>query len=377
MPAKKKAAAPAKVPAKAMPAQASPPKVVPRPVAKADYLEKVRLILQKKLTHAHVGRAGDGSALSEVRSVVPSGIDVLDKWVIGRGGLPGGRLVEIFGDESSGKTALVLAIIAAFQRANPDGFAELVDSEHSYETPRAQTFEVDTDKLLLVQPLSHDETRDTILSTLAALPDDGPPGILVWDSVAGNAPETEMVAIEKDKDARVGEAARINNFICRNAIPLAARKNVTLVFVNQTRMKIGVVFGDPTTTTGGRAIPFFSAVRLQLWGGKAIKVGDNAVGRFVTIKAFKNKIAPPWRKAKLRLDFGLGWDNQWSTLNRAKDLKLIPAGAKGHDAFVTAHAALEACKWGASMALEPHVEPVTDEDGYEPPPSDDDATEEV
>jgi recombination protein RecA len=274
-------------------------------------------------------------------------------------------MMEVFGGESSGKTALILQFIAAVQRFHPDAIANLVEPEQSFEADRAEDFGCDTDRLLLSQPYTREDTRDIIIDSLKNLPDNGPPSILVWDSVDSGPPEGEMDVVDGEKN-QPGVTAKLNSFICRNAIPLAARKQCILVFVNQVRSKIGISFGDPDTTPGGRAIPFYAAVRMQLWGAKQIKSGDNAIGRLVTVKAIKNKVAPPYRKARLKLDFGLGWDNDYSTLTRAKILGLIEKQAKGREAVVEARAKLMECKWGLTLALPEEVdEAPVDEDGYD------------
>lgn len=325
-------------------------------------IERIAAIVNEKLGAGSAIMLSSGDARSNVTQVVPTGLGVLDHWVMGCGGYPRGRLVEISGDESSGKTSFALEALAKCQAEDPEAIAILCESEHAFQAARAETFGVDPERLLLIEPYSLEDAINGMRHALETLPDNGPPSMIVWDSIAASVPHAR---IDEDLGGKKqpGEVARIMSDACKKLIPLASRKGTSLVFINQIRMKIGIAFGDPTTTPGGLAVPFFSSIRLRLWGGKGIKLGLGHKGRYVTVKAIKNKLSTPWRKARVRLDFEDGFNDIWSTLEHAKLLKLIKKNSKATiPNWQLAMAKLIEIDWGANPRGEMEVEEDPEED---------------
>src|SRR5574337_698181 len=286
---------------------------------------------------------GSGAGMrSEVTDVIPLGIDPLDHYVVGIGGLPCGRVVEVYSEEGGGKTSLLIAALAAVQRE--DGLAVLEETENALQEERLTVFGMDRDRLLIIQPDTLEETMQEMQAVLEAAPKGGGPILIGWDSVAATPTVDEVkngVAPDKGFDNR----ARILSQAFRQIVPLAAEKRACIFIVNQTREKIGVMFGDKTTTPGGKAIKFAASLRMQILGGKAVKKGEAHIGKDVTIIASKNKLATPWRKARVRLNYDTGWDNEWTTLEFAKDLNLIEQDAVGPEALQKARAKLFGCGW--------------------------------
>jgi recombination protein RecA len=166
----------------------------------------------------------------------------------------------------------------------------------------------------------------------------------MWDSIAATPTRAELKEGLIGGEA-MGYRARTLSRALRSLTALAARKQTAILLVNQTRTKIGVMFGDPITTPGGDAVKFAASVRLRLYAGKAVKDAATHIGREITVKAAKNKLAPPFRKALVRFDFARGWDDDWSTLNYAKELGLVPERARGEKSLAEARAALDGCGW--------------------------------
>lgn len=303
---------------------------------------------------------GKGEARSSVKAIVPTGIHVLDHHIVGLGGLPVGRIVEVFGEEASGKTSLVLAMLGAVIRAG--GVAIYVDTEHSFDEERARTFGVDLDKLVILQPSCLEEVVDEMICALSALPEASTePMLLVHDSIAATPTRDELEG-DIDRSKKFDKRAKLLSEACRKLPALAISRHASIVFVNQVREKIGVMFGDKYTTPGGHAVKFHASLRLQLFTGKSLKddLGDH-IGKAVTILAVKNRFAPPFRKAKVRLYFNRGWDNVWATISHAKDRKLIPDGAKyTRETYIEAAAKLG---WKADDALTAQVLNAEEADG--------------
>jgi recombination protein RecA len=180
---------------------------------------------------------------------------------------------------------------------------------------------------------------------LKALPTGSPPSVLAWDSIAAT-PTKKEVEQGTEAGAEMGERARLLSRACRILIPLAARKRVALLFVNQTRSKIGVMYGDPETTPGGAAVKFHASFRMRMSEGKAIKDGEQHKGKYVNVQARKNRFAEPHRKAALRMDFFDGWNDDWSTLEFAKERGLIDAKSHGAKALLEARLKLG---WSAAL----------------------------
>lgn len=265
----------------------------------------------------------------EVSEVIPTGISVVDHYVTGIGGLPVGRLVELYSEEGGGKSTLALTACASCQREG--GVAVWAESEEALQREWAAKLGVCLDDLVLLQPGSIEDTgkqAEAVLQAHAARPQE--PLLFVWDSIAATRTQRE-VDEGLQGDARVGERARQLSAICRQLCALAPAARATLLFINQTREKIGVMFGDKYTTPGGHAVKFHASLRLQLFGGKALKAAGGMgehLGKAVTVLAAKNKLAPPWRKAQARLLYEGRWDDAWSTVNHAKARKLVQETAR-------------------------------------------------
>ncbi len=265
----------------------------------------------------------DGSA-SDIVEVVPTGIDVLDHHVLGCGGWPVGRIVELFADEGLGKSSMMFQSVAGVQRL--DGIPTIVETEYALDSSRAQVFGCDTSRCILAQTDDIEEALQIIESAVDGLPKSkkgDPPNFIGWDSLAGTGSKEEA---EKGMDSkeRMGGRALLMGKAMRVLTSKCAEKRAILMVLNQTRQKIGLVFGDPTTTPGGAALKFHASVRLRLMGGKAVKNGEDHIGKVLTMMTAKNKCGGmPFAKGRVRLDYNTGWNNVWSTINFAKDKGLV------------------------------------------------------
>ena len=294
---------------------------------------------------------GDPNATSDVTEVIPTGIAVIDDWVLGCGGFPCGRMVELYADEGGGKSSIVLAAAARCQAAG--GVFVLADTERTVTRERMAVFGVDFDKTLFLSGDTVEKVLKSFEATIGALPAGAGPVLLVWDSLAATATEAEaengLLGTEMASDR-----AKTLSRACRVLTGRIAGGRVALVIVNQTRVKFGVSFGgDNTTTPGGKAIKFHASARLQILGGAAIKGAAGVhLGKDVTVMATKNKLAAPWRKARVRMWYAQGYDNEWSALHLAKALGLVPKGSRDNAGALGAIQEAAASGWAGLNAAE-------------------------